>query len=97
MHSTPGSAPLAFGPMDSNPRGRVVWRGIGNSSIVTGGVQVTGWQLEPGKSAVFSASVPAAAARLTAVRQLWVHGVRANRTSIAGDAFNQISPAPSQE
>ena len=83
-HSVAGGAPLSFDASDSvHGGGRVVWRGIGNKAaptIVTGGVQVTGWK----KTATgFSAPVPAAASSLTAVRQLWVAGVRSNRTSMA--------------
>ena len=75
--------PLLFDEADSpRGRGRVVWRGSTDApSVVTGGVQVTGWgpaaKYGPG---AYQAKVPAGAASLAAVRQLWVQGVRANRT-----------------
>jgi hypothetical protein len=84
-HSVAGGTPLSFGASDSaRGGGRVVWRGLGSKaaapSIVTGGVQVTGWT----KTSVgYSAPVPSTAAKLAAVRQLWVQGVRRNRTSMA--------------
>ena len=89
-HDVPGDAPLSFGGTLDSPRagaGRVVWRGSGNKadpSKVTGGVQVTGWKSATlGGGAAFAAAVPAgAAAKLTAIRQLWVNEKRANRTSM---------------
>ena len=75
--------PLLFDEADSpRGRGRVVWRGSTDApSVVTGGVQVKGWEpaakYGPG---AYQAKVPAGAASLATVRQLWVQGVRANRT-----------------
>jgi hypothetical protein len=89
-HTIGGGAggPLSLGGRDATRgAGRVVWRGLGGGesmpTVVTGGVQVTGWKeaaaaVAPG---VFSAPVPAGAAGLAAVRQLWVKGLRANRTT----------------
>jgi hypothetical protein len=101
VHTVAGTEPLSFGALDSARNGgRVIWRGIGGTSdgapptVVTGGVQVTGWAAatlagEP----VLSAKVPAAAASLTAVRQLWVQETRANRTSVlsAEDCTNNCT------
>lgn len=67
-------------------KARVVWRGVGSKAdptTVTGGVQVTGWKKTTlGGGTAYMATVPADAAKLTAVRQLWVNGARANRTSV---------------
>jgi hypothetical protein len=90
-HHVAGGAPLSFDASDSSyGSGRVIWRGLGSDatgpSIVTGGVQVAGWKPATlGGGPAFSAAVPAAAAKLVAVRQMWVQGVRANRTAVATD------------
>ena len=90
-HHVTGDAPLSFDASDSSyGSGRVIWRGLGTEatgpSIVTGGTQVSGWKTTTlGGGPTFSAAVPAAAAKLVAVRQLWVQGVRANRTAVATD------------
>ena len=82
-----GAGGLAFGPEDSSAGGRrVVWRGgVEEPSVVSGGVQVTGWRAviaSPPLKSTYAAEVPASAQQLPAVRQLWVHGTRANRTTI---------------
>ncbi len=65
------SAPLALDSGDSD----VVWQGTGHS-VISGGVRVTGWTSVPGRPGLYSAPAPAA---LTATRQLYVNGVRADR------------------
>jgi hypothetical protein len=87
-HAAAGSdGALRFTDKDT-PAGkaRVVWRGLGSKAdptTVTGGVQVTGWKKTTlGGGTAYMATVPAEAAKLTAIRQLWVDGVRANRTSM---------------
>ena len=77
---------------------RVVWRGSGNAAaptIVSGGVQVTGWKAAvPGTAdGLYAAPVPTAARHLQAVRQLWVSGRRANRTSIVTPGCLMSPPA----
>ena len=79
---------ISFDASDSpSPgRGKVIWRGsrsAANPTIVSGGVQITGWKAASlaGKS-TFAAPLPAGVATLKAVRQLWVSGQRANRTTI---------------
>src|SRR6202042_2772907 len=49
----------------------------GRQPIVSGGVQVTGWKLADAKKNLWSASAPAG---LQNTRQLYVNGVRAERT-----------------
>jgi hypothetical protein len=84
VHSV-GGVPLVFDAVDS-PRGsRVIWRGSqgADPSVVSGGVQVTGWKAATlAGGPAFSAAVPAAVAGLATVRQLWVQGGRANRTAV---------------
>ena len=77
---------------------RVVWRGSGSAAaptIVSGGVQVTGWKAAvPGTAdGLYAAPVPTAARHLQAVRQLWVSGQRANRTSIVTPGCLMSPPA----
>ena len=66
----------------------MIWRGGGSSSstpsVVAGGVQAKGWAagtLAGGPA--YSVAVPDGALALAAIRQLWVQGARANRTSMA--------------
>lgn len=77
---------------------RVVWRGSGNPAaptIVSGGVQVAGWiAAVPGTAdGLYVTQVPTAAKHLQAVRQLWVSGRRANRTSILTPGCLMSPPA----
>eukprot|EP01043_Picozoa_sp_COSAG02_P009889 COSAG02_NODE_341_length_24173_cov_28.504777_8_plen_616_part_00 len=70
------SAPLVLGPLDSHVR----WEG----GAVSGGVEVSGWKEAfrapcAGCGAVWVADLPAVTGP---ARQLWVNGVRANRTQM---------------
>ena len=83
-----GAGGVAFDVADTpNSAGRrVVWRGSGDETdptIISGGVQVTGWQATTlAGGPAYAATLPEAARKLPAVRQLWVAGRRATRSTI---------------
>ena len=89
------SNPLTFTEDDSVTT-HVIWRGTGprGSAIVSGGVQVASWAPASEYGAgVFSARVPSGFSPGAVVRQLWVAGERANRTSTdASTAFGTAAP-----
>jgi hypothetical protein len=74
------SAPLVLGSADSGSNGnRVVWQAApGQSPVLSGGRQVTGWSLKDSGNNIYAASVPAG----TDSRQLYVDGALAPRAAI---------------
>jgi len=75
------TAPLTFGPQDSGSGGYSVdWTAYpGQTPLVSGAEQLTGFSLAPGSSTVYRAAVPVG----TQSRQLFVNGVRAVRARSA--------------
>jgi hypothetical protein len=77
-HALDASHSVRSGP------GRVVWRGVGPGVQISGGAQVVSWvQGTLGGGDVYVAPVPGAVAPGSIIRNLWVAGVRASRTSIS--------------
>jgi Ricin-type beta-trefoil lectin domain len=74
------SAPLVLGSADSGSNGNhVVWQAApGQSPVLSGGQQVTGWTLKDTANNIYAASVPTGADS----RQLYVDGALAPRASI---------------
>jgi len=71
------SSTFQLGPQDSGQNGHtVIWQAAsGQTPVISGATQVTGWsQYDTGRN-IWRASVPAG----TASRQLWVNGVEATR------------------
>ena len=84
-------SPLVFSSIHSVARGdgRVVWRGS-PGAVVSGGTQIVGWTPTTlGGGDVYSAVVPPPEAQ-TPLRQLWVAGTRANRTTLDGSAVSLV-------
>jgi hypothetical protein len=80
VHLAPGTfrlnQPLALDARDSGGNGhRIIWQGSGNT-VISGGLQVSGWHPVAGSPGLFSAPAPAG---LDNTRQLYVNGVRAQR------------------
>ena len=75
------TSPLTFGPQDSGSGGYSVnWTAYpGQTPLISGGEQVTGFSLAPGSTTVYRAAVPTG----TQSRQLFVNGVRAVRARSA--------------
>lgn len=80
------AAALSFTSDDSGANGhRVVWQAYGIApSILSGGVQITGWTLHDAPKNIWSASVPAG----QNARQLYVNGVRVARASTTTRGFS---------
>ncbi len=74
------SAPLTLGTADSGSNGySVIWQAApGQSPILSGGQQVTGWTLHDSSANIYSAAVPTGADS----RQLYVDGALAPRAAI---------------
>jgi hypothetical protein len=76
-----GPRPLEIGVEDSPRAGTTVtWTSLDPSSpaTISGALPVTGWKADAARPGVFAAPLPpAAAARPSAVRHLWVRGKRA--------------------
>ncbi|MGW7381949.1 right-handed parallel beta-helix repeat-containing protein [Streptomyces sp. NPDC054794] len=80
VHLAPGTyrrtEPLVLDARDSGTNGhRVIWQGTGDT-VISGGRRVTGWHPVPGRPGLWSARAPQG---LSATRQLYVDGVRAQR------------------
>jgi hypothetical protein len=75
------SAPLVLGSADSGSNGNhVVWQAApGQSPVLSGGRQVTGWTLKDASNNIYAASVPVGADS----RQLYVDGAPAPRAAIS--------------
>jgi hypothetical protein len=81
VHLAPGvfrlTKPLTLDARDSGANGhRIIWQGSGQT-VLSGGRQVTGWRPVPGRPGLYSAPAPAG---LDNTRQLYVNGVREQRT-----------------
>jgi hypothetical protein len=74
------SSPLTFGSADSGRNGHTVtWQAAaGQSPVISGGQQVTGWSLKDAANNIYAAPVPAG----TDSRQLYVDGALAPRAAI---------------
>jgi len=72
---------LQFGPQDSGQNGHaVVWEAAaGQTPVISGATQVTGWSQYNAARNIWRASVPVG----TQSRQLWVNGVEATRARSA--------------
>jgi hypothetical protein len=93
-----GASAVSFSEEDSpapGSPGRVVWRGTSSKAdptIISGGAQVTGWKATTiGGGPAFSAAVPTTAAKLPAIRQMWVGATRANRSTAVVDVNCTVS------
>ncbi|SHM86832.1 ricin-type beta-trefoil lectin domain protein [Actinacidiphila paucisporea] len=75
------SSPLVLGSADSGSNGhQVVWQAApGQSPVLSGGQQVTGWTVKDASNNIYSASVPGGADS----RQLYVDGALAPRAAIS--------------
>ncbi len=75
------SAPLTLGTADSGSNGyNVIWQAApGQSPILSGGQQVTGWTLHDSSANIYAAAVPTGVDS----RQLYVDGALASRAAIA--------------
>jgi hypothetical protein len=73
------SAPLTLDARDSGSNGhQVVWTAApGARPVISGGTQITGWQLADASRNIWSAPAPAG----LSTRQLYVDGVRAQRAA----------------
>ncbi|MBM9502991.1 ricin-type beta-trefoil lectin domain protein [Streptomyces sp. KK5PA1] len=74
------AAPLVLGGADSGSNGHsVIWQAApGESPVISGGQQVTGWTVKDAANNIYAASVPAGADS----RQLYVDGALAPRAAI---------------
>lgn len=75
------SSPLVLGSADSGSNGhQVVWQAAsGQSPVLSGGQQVTGWTVKDASDNIYAASVPGGADS----RQLYVDGALAPRAAIS--------------
>ncbi len=75
------SSPLVLGSADSGSNGhQVVWQAAsGQSPVLSGGQQVTGWTVKDASNNIYAASVPGGADS----RQLYVDGALAPRAAIS--------------
>jgi hypothetical protein len=76
--------------------GKVVWKGRGgNSTVISGGVAVTGWAATTlGGAAVLVAPVPPTAVATGptgVIRQLWVNGTRASRVKVTNEPNGPVN------
>lgn len=83
-----GDAPLILGPEDGGTDGgTVTWRSLDGPSkpaIVGAPQRVTGWKPHPSVKGALSAPLPKSISEGSALRQLWVNGLRAERPKIYG-------------
>lgn len=75
------SSPLVLGSADSGSNGhQVIWQAAsGQSPVLSGGQQVTGWTVKDASNNIYAASVPSGADS----RQLYVDGALAPRAAIS--------------
>ncbi|WP_327287613.1 ricin-type beta-trefoil lectin domain protein [Streptomyces sp. NBC_01198] len=75
------SSPLVLGSADSGSNGhQVIWQAApGQSPVLSGGQQVTGWSVKDATNNIYAASVPGGADS----RQLYVDGALAPRAAIS--------------
>ena len=75
------TSPLSLGPADSGTNGHTVyWQAAsGQTPVISGGQQITGWTLHDSANNIYSASVPTG----TDSRQLYIDGSLAPRAAIS--------------
>ena len=87
-----GDSPLVLGPRDGAAHGgSVTWKSAdqGNPATLGAPIRVTGWKPHAAIKGAFSAPLPANVTKGTALRQLWVDGLRAERPRIHGTGIQQ--------
>lgn len=75
-----------LGPEHAGEGGWVTWRSydMANPAVVGAPIRVTGWKPHPTNANALSAPLPKSITKGSALRQLWVNGLRAERPSVWG-------------